>query len=209
VAVIDLNDTQRMMTLSVVVGVVHLVLANLMNALRLRWRRESLPSMGWAGMILGGFLLAVGSSRERPSLSAAGGALLGLGALLILVFSESGKKPLARALGGLLALTRVTGAFGDVLSYLRLFALGLASASLAVAFNGMAGQMYDSLPSLGLLVALLVLLVGHALNFVLSLSSAVIHGLRLNVIEFFNWGLTEEGIPFRPFQRKERVPWSP
>jgi V/A-type H+-transporting ATPase subunit I len=208
-AVIDLNDTQRMMTLSVVVGVAHLVLANLMNARRLRWGWESLAAMGWAGMILGGFLLAVGERRERPSLSAAAMALLGLGALAVLVFSGSGKRPLARSLSGLLALTRVTSAFGDVLSYLRLFALGLASASLAVAFNGMAGQMYESFAGLGLLFALLVLLVGHGLNFVLSLSSAVIHGLRLNVIEFFNWGLTEEGTPFRPFRRKEREPWSP
>ena len=53
------------------------------------------------------------------------------------------------------------------------------------------------------------LLVGHGLNLVLSMSSAVIHGLRLNVIEFLNWGLTEEGSAFRPFRRKERALWTP
>jgi V/A-type H+-transporting ATPase subunit I len=67
--------------------------------------------------------------------------------------------------------------------------------------------MRDSFPTLGLLLALLVLLIGHALNFVLSLSSAVIHGLRLNVMEFFNWGLPEEGTPFRTFAKKEPRSW--
>jgi V/A-type H+-transporting ATPase subunit I len=72
----------------------------------------------------------------------------------------------------------------------------------------MAGRIHGSMPGIGLLFALLILLIGHGLNFVLSLSSAVIHGLRLNVIEFFNWGLPEEGALFRPFRRKERRRWS-
>lgn len=208
-AVVDLTDTQTMMALSVVIGVMHLVIANLMNARRLHWRSESLASVGWAGMILGGFLLAVAQERERAWLAPTAVGMLGLGSLLVLAFSGAGQKPLARLLSGLRAFTRITSAFGDVLSYLRLFALGLASASLAAAFNGMAAQMADSLPGVGLFFALLVLVVGHALNFVLSTSSAVIHGLRLNVIEFLNWGLTEEGSAFRPFRRKERALWSP
>jgi len=53
----------------------------------------------------------------------------------------------------------------------------------------------------------LILLVGHALNFVLALLSGVVHGLRLNFIEFFNWGLTEEGYPFRPFRKKGMATW--
>jgi V/A-type H+-transporting ATPase subunit I len=160
-------------------------------------------------MILGGFLLAVGQRVEQPWLVTTAVGMLGLGVLLVLAFTGAGQKPLARAASGLRALTRITSAFGDVLSYLRLFALGLASASLAAAFNGMAAQVADSLPGVGLFFALLVLLVGHGLNLVLSMSSAVIHGLRLNVIEFLNWGLTEEGSAFRPFRRKERALWSP
>ena len=53
----------------------------------------------------------------------------------------------------------------------------------------------------------LVLVIGHGMNFVLSLMSATVHGLRLNVIEFFNWGLNEEGRPFRAYERKETGPW--
>jgi V/A-type H+-transporting ATPase subunit I len=102
-----------------------------------------------------------------------------------------------------MALTAVSGAFGDVLSYLRLFALGLASASLAMAFNDMAADVRDAIPGIGVLFALLILLLGHALNFLLSVSSGFIHGLRLNVIEFFKWGVKDEGNPWRPFERKE------
>ena len=58
-----------------------------------------------------------------------------------------------------------------------------------------------------LLAAALVLIIGHTMNFVLGLMSAVVHGLRLNVIEFFKWGLKEEGTTFRPFETKEHKPW--
>ena len=108
-----------------------------------------------------------------------------------------------RQVKGVTALTGVSGAFGDVLSYLRLFALGLASASLAAAFNDMAADVRQALPGIGMLFALLILLLGHALNFMLSVASGFIHGLRLNVIEFFKWGVQEEGNPYRPFSRKE------
>lgn len=208
-AFLNVNDADTMMGLSVVIGVLHLVAANLMNARRYRFRLEALAPLGWAGMMLGGFFAAAAGTVDIPALRTAGLALLVIGAGLVLLFSGVGKKPMARAVSGLLAFTKVTAAFGDVLSYLRLFALGLASASLAVAFNDMAGQIRSGLPGIGLLLALLILVIGHGLNMVLSLSSAVIHGLRLNVIEFFNWGLPEEGTPYRTFAKKEPRSWNP
>ena len=116
------------------------------------------------------------------------------------------KKPidaLMRLLQGLLALTNATKVFGDVLSYLRLFALGLASASLAITFNQIASDVAAAAPGAGLLLQLLILLLGHGLNLALAVISGVVHGLRLNFIEFFTWGMEEEGRPFRPFHKKE------
>ncbi|MFZ1865610.1 MAG: hypothetical protein WAU39_15410, partial [Polyangiales bacterium] len=84
----------------------------------------------------------------------------------------------------------------------RLFALGLASASLAIAFNTMASNTREAIPGLGLLAALIILVIGHTLNLVLAVAGGFIHGLRLNVIEFFNWGLPEEGPLFRAFKKK-------
>ena len=106
-----------------------------------------------------------------------------------------------RIFDGFLGLTKVSAAFGDTLSYLRLFALGLASAQLAVTFNNLALGMMQG-PGLGFLLAIVILVVGHGINIVLGIMGGVVHGLRLNCIEFFNWSLTEEGYPFRPFNKK-------
>ena len=106
--------------------------------------------------------------------------------LVGLVLFSSPEGPLwKRLLKGFSGLTGLSNAFGDALSYLRLFALGLASASLAGTFNAMAGQAKEALPGIGILFALMIALLGHTLNFVLALSSGFIHGLRLNFIEFF------------------------
>jgi len=105
-----------------------------------------------------------------------------------------------------LALTKLSAVFGDVLSYLRLFALGFAETSLAMAFNNLAADVVGRLPGLGLLPAALILLVGHALNLVLGVASGFVHGLRLNFIEFFNWSLEAEGRPFRAFRKREARP---
>jgi V/A-type H+/Na+-transporting ATPase subunit I len=99
----------------------------------------------------------------------------------------------------------VTKLFGDVLSYMRLFALGLASASLAATFNGLATKIAGGMPGVGVLLAILVLLFGHAINIALGILSGVVHGLRLNYIEFFGWALSEEGYPFKAFARRRTV----
>jgi V/A-type H+-transporting ATPase subunit I len=140
---------------------------------------------------------------HSEALSNGGVAMMTLGLLLVVGFSGYGEKPLRRLLKGVTALAGVSGAFGDVLSYLRLFALGLASASLAMAFNDMAADVRQAVPGIGFFFGLLILLLGHSLNFLLSVSSGFIHGLRLNVIEFFKWGVKDEGHPYRPFARKE------
>jgi V/A-type H+-transporting ATPase subunit I len=138
---------------------------------------------------------------------------IGTGLLMVLLFNSDRpfKGPLnilLRFLDGLKGVAGVTTAFGDVLSYLRLFALGLASASLAVTFNDLANQAMGAGPGVGLLLALLILALGHVLNLVLAVVSGVVHGLRLNLIEFYNWGINEEGYPFNAFRKKETVTWT-
>jgi V/A-type H+-transporting ATPase subunit I len=209
---LDLQDYGTMMRLSIGVGIVHLILAHLADAWRRRNSAAALAPCGWILIMLGAVALwAAHGAGPGGSASAAGAGyvVMGIGALGVLLFSAPQFSWGKRALRGLLALTRVTNAFGDVLSYLRLFALGLASASLALAFNNLATGVRDSVPGLGQLFALLVLLLGHALNFALGIVSGFVHGLRLNFIEFFNWSVTEEGKPFRAFERKEKRLWNP
>ncbi|MEI6269314.1 MAG: ATPase [Methylococcaceae bacterium] len=205
---LNMDDTDRMMMISVVIGVFHVVLANIMNACRYEHWQDRLSSIGWIGVVGGGFSLALGNSLDIATLQAPGSALMVIGALLIVGFTAPEAKPLARFLGGLEGLTKLSGALGDILSYLRLFALGLGSASLAIEFNSMATGVYEGYPGIGVVFALLILVLGHGVNLILGIASGVIHGLRLNVIEFFNWGLKEEGTLYQPFKQSEDNSWN-
>jgi len=208
--ILDVQDYQAMMRLVIMIGAAHLALGNAMAAWSSLGRHVAWGRFGWAGAIVGGLLLWLGWQRDPDGTVARSGMLLmAAGLVAILLFSGEQhvwrtKDMAKRLMQGGLALTSVTRAFGDVLSYLRLFALGLASASLAMTFNDLAGQVQENAGRAGPFLAAMLLLVGHTLNFVLIMMSAVVHGLRLNLIEFFNWSVTEEGYPFRAFHRRGR-----
>ncbi|WP_026972832.1 V-type ATP synthase subunit I [Aliagarivorans marinus] len=207
---LDLNNYGAMMKLSVFIGVGHLAFANVMSAYVNRHQARALAPLGWALLMVGGMLLWFGSDGALPALFAStiGPWMMGLGAVLVAVFTSdrpvnSLKSLLLRTLDGAKGIYNITSAFGDVLSYMRLFALGLSGASLAMTFNSLAGQALESSPVIGVLFAGLILLLGHLLNFALCIMSGVVHGMRLNVIEFVNWGLSDEGYPFNAFRKKE------
>ncbi|MEQ9695594.1 hypothetical protein [Shimia sp. SDUM112013] len=204
--VLTLGDFDTMMLLSIVIGVLHLVIANLLAAYAARGRRRAYANLGWAVALVAGLMLWRGSMAGQdtglPVAALAGGLL----AVFLCSSDRDIKGPvdwLWRALDGAKALSGAMGAFGDVLSYMRLFALGLASASLAITFNDLAVGVMHAMEGPGILFGLLIMLVGHALNFGLALMSGVVHGLRLNYIEFYKWGLPDEGVAFRPLARKE------
>lgn len=205
---LDLNDFATMTKLSVAIGVLHLVLAHLEQLSLKRGRVAAWAHVGWIAAMLGGFTMWLGSTQGAPQgLGITGRWALGLGLLAVFAFTSERtvydlRSASLRLLDGLWALTAITKAFGDVLSYLRLFALGLASASLALTFNDLAEQA-SQVQGMGLLFAILILLVGHVLNLLLALMSGVVHGLRLNYIEFYNWALSGEGYAFQPFKKKE------
>ncbi|MEE9131082.1 MAG: hypothetical protein V3T84_13770 [Phycisphaerales bacterium] len=207
--VLDIRDFDTMMLLSILIGVAHVVVANVAKARRGRGNTQALAPLGWCIILVGGTSLWLGTQGIGAGvLDAAGPWIMALGGVVILFFTSDKPTLPRRLLGGLLGMTRLTNAFGDVLSYLRLFALGLASASLALAFNDLAAQA-GSVRGFGKLLAFMILIVGHGMNFVLAIMSGVVHGLRLNMIEFFNWGLSEEGHPFRAFAKKEVTTWTP
>jgi V/A-type H+-transporting ATPase subunit I len=198
--VLDATDFGSMMPISIGIGVLQLALANLVHA----WGRlgswAALAPVGWALAMLGGFAVYVGFAQ-------AGVAALGVGLALVFLFTS--ERPIRRALDvpmrvvdGVMALTGVSKAFGDILSYLRLFALGLSSASLALTFNQLGTDIMGEGKGIALLLGLMVLVLGHGLNFILGIVSGVVHGLRLNVIELYNWSVFGEGVPFQAFARQ-------
>jgi len=203
--VIDVADFEKMMRVAVLIGVLHIGLALAMVAWLNRGTGKAISSLGWLVVMAAGLVLWLGG-EEASSL---GFGLLAAGLVSVFVGAATMRKItspkdwLLRITDGLMGLTGLTKLFGDLLSYLRLFALGLASASLAGTFNQLAAEIHSANPGLGLLFAGIVLLFGHAINILIGIMSGVVHGLRLNYIEFFGWGLTEEGYPFRAFAKRE------
>jgi V/A-type H+-transporting ATPase subunit I len=90
-------------------------------------------------------------------------------------------------------LTNIIQVFADIMSYLRLYALGLASAMMAVTFNQIA-------VSAGVIMAIPVLVIGHTANIALSIMSGVIHGLRLNFLEWYRWSFAGGGKMLSPLK---------
>lgn len=221
-----MQDREAMMLVAATIGVFHLVLANAIVAWRWLGSGHALSSVGWMLGLVGGWLLAL-AMLPKPDMMPAFANWFGgnaaawketvttsawwmIGGGLALVFSFSSTRPvfsprprdwLMRCVDGVIGLTGVTKAFGDTLSYLRLFALGLASAQLAIVFNQLASDVAQ-VKGVGLLLGLLVFLLGHTLNLLLAVVGGVVHGLRLNCIEFFSWSLTDEGQPFETFEIK-------
>ena len=204
--VLNLDDFTVMMKVSLVVGALHLILANGIVAVRAVSIAERAKPIGWIAIILAGLSLYLGAGTSAGRDLGLG---LGVGGLLTILLLSS-ERPLdslgsllLRLFDGFASLAELSKLFGDVMSYLRLFALGLASASLALTFNQLAGEVYRSDVPLAVVIALLILVLGHGINLLLAIISGFVHGLRLNFIEFFNWSLDEEGYPFAPFSKKE------
>ncbi|BFM08727.1 V-type ATP synthase subunit I [Halioxenophilus aromaticivorans] len=211
---LDLDNYQIMMQLSVFIGVLHIVVANF-SALKgeIAPRSKWLSKAGWSAMALGGFFwwLFAGLSHTvfanelwpvwcAQGLLALGFVAVGVGSVWRSLNDNQGWwRSLAN---GFLPLLNSSKLFGDTLSYMRLFALGLASASLAVTFNQLAMHNIHQ-GGLALAGGLLILLFGHSVNLLLAIMAGVVHGLRLNFIEFYNWGEPGEGYPFVPFSCRD------
>ncbi len=202
--VMQIDNFEIMMPLSIAIGCLHVVFANtVVFYLAVGFANKARP-LGWILVVLGGLAVYLGGSADAIILGNLGFGLLGGGFLLIFLSGVAGSRqklpwPLFQGCGALVGITTM---FGDILSYLRLFALGLASASLAQTFNQLAIQSGEVLP--GPLLPLLILFLGHGINLGLGIISGFVHGLRLNFIEFFRWGLSDEGYPFQAFAKKER-----
>lgn len=132
-------------------------------------------------------------------------AILGLCALFIMFYSNPDRKVLLLNIGGGLwgTYNMISGLLGDILSYIRLFALGLAGGILGNVFNALALQAGGACPSwIGWLPTLLILVFGHSLNFALCLISSVVHPMRLTFVEFYkNAGFEGGGKEYKPFKK--------
>ena len=208
--ILNLNDFSSMMKLSIGIGALHLIIANAFSCWQHRSSTIKFSNIGWILVISASYYLWLSFLEDKTVLTLNNPTCLTiiLGITLVIFFSthreiKSVSDYSAKAVDGVLSFYKITKAFGDVLSYMRLFALGLSSASLAVTFNQLALTASESVPAGGFILFTIIILFGHILNFILAIMSGVIHGLRLNLLEFYNWGIEGEGYPFESFKRNE------
>jgi len=198
---------EAQMVLSLAIGIVHLCLAMVVKtvyATRNKGFLGSLGVWGWTLLIVGGVALG---TLAMLSLLPAGVVkvifiVLGVvSALGIFLFNDIRRNPLKNIGSGLWeAYNTVTGLLGDVLSYLRLYALGLAGGMLGKAFNDIATMtLGDGSFGFGWFTFALILVIGHALNLAMCCLGAFVHPLRLNFLEFFkNSGYDGKGRVYNP-----------
>ena len=199
---------EAQMVLALVIGVVHLCLAMVVKtvyATRNKGFLGSLSTWGWTLLIVGG--VVVGSLTMVLSVPAQVTKwiviVLGvLSALGIFLFNDIHRNPLKNIGSGLWeTYNTVTGLLGDVLSYLRLYALGLAGGMLGKAFNDIATMTLGD-GGLGYIPFAIILIIGHALNLAMCCLGAFVHPLRLNFLEFFkNSGYDGKGRAYRPIKK--------
>lgn len=118
-------------------------------------------------------------------------------AVLIFFFSERNSGMAGRIGGGVFSLFSTVFYFGDILSYVRLMALGMVTAGLGMAVNILVQLLMD-VPYVGFILGAVLFVVGHTLNMALSVLSSFVHSLRLQFVEFFPKFFTGGGTEFRP-----------
>ena len=198
------------MVLSIIVGIVHISLAMIVKtvmATRNKGFLNSLSTWGWTLLIVGGVVVGLFSLIGVLNATATKWIIIVLGvlsALGIFLLNNLHRNPLLNIGSGLWeTYNTATGLLGDVLSYLRLYALGLAGSMLGLAFNSI-GMMIvgDGSSALLWIPAVLVFIVGHVLNIAMAALGAFVHPLRLNFLEFFkNSGYEASGRKYNPLKK--------
>ena len=198
------------MILSLIVGIVHLCIAMVVKtytATKQNGFLGSLGTWGWTLLIVGGVivgtfaLLGVIDKGITKMIIIVLGVLSAIGIFLL---NDIHRNPLANIGSGLWeTYNTITGLLGDVLSYLRLYALGLAGSMLGKAFNDIGSMVLGDGSSIGLWIPfILIILVGHTLNIAMAALGAFVHPLRLNFLEFFkNSGYEAAGRNYNPLKK--------
>ncbi len=192
---------QLLIKISLVIGCIHIFLAHLRQVFALIPNPRCFSEIGWCVFIwsmLGVIWLLFFGPADLPVPVVLVYAGLVLGFILFLLFSSSHKNPLKRiAIGFASSLLPMLGSFSDIMSYIRLMAVGLAGYYIASAFNNLGASVA---PAATWFAAAPIILFGHVLNIALCFIAVFAHGVRLNMLEFSNnAGIQWAGYAYQPF----------
>jgi V/A-type H+-transporting ATPase subunit I len=202
-------NSDNLMTLSIIVGLLQIVFGKCVAAAQviyLKGWKYGVAPIGWILVIVAAIaafgLPMLGITLSPMMLNVCNG-LIAIGLLVALLYNSPGKNVFLNFGSGLWnAYNIASGLLGDTLSYIRLFAIGLTGAILGGVFNELAFTMTDGMNIvLRSVMVLLILLIGHSINFGLCMISSLVHPLRLTFVEYYkNAEFGGGGKTFTPFK---------
>ena len=204
-----LFDPQKMFNLALIIGGIQIIFGmflKMANQIKQFGVKYAFSTIGWLFLIIGLLTLIVlskmnviAADKVKPLLY----ILLGISSLGILLFNDPKRNILMNIGAGVWdTYNMITGVLGDMLSYIRLFALGISSAILGFVFNDLAMNMSPDTIVLKQLVMIIILLFGHGINIFMAGLGSFVHPMRLTFVEFYkNAGFTGGGGKYRPFSK--------
>ena len=203
----DQEQISLVMGISFFLGIVQLLIGVVQNFIKNFPKRSSFAQIGWFAVLVAIYYLVLTLVVERAGLETYPTEMLYVllgGVIIIFVFGqqEEGKsfiKGILSSFSNFLQLfLDVVGTFSDIMSYVRLFAVGLASVKIAETFNQLGAQMSDG-PII--IFGILIVLIGHSINIVLGLMAILVHAVRLNILEYSGKvGVEWSGFKYEPFR---------
>ncbi|MBN2050926.1 MAG: V-type ATP synthase subunit I [Spirochaetales bacterium] len=195
-----------------IVGTAHIVLAHFQNFLKKLPALKAFGDLSWLVMVLGLYYVVLNLVLDATKYPIPSYALIMIGSGLLGVFlfdkQEKGTSFFKGVLRGLTDFlpTFLSGisAFSDIISYIRLYAVGLATVAIAGSFNSMAAGLGSGV--VAFIAGALIAVFGHSLNLAMGALSVIVHGVRLNMLEYAGHrGIEWTGIKYEPFRENEKL----
>lgn len=208
------SEYDKQMILALAIGVVHISIAMTVKAINTTFFfgfKESISAWGWWLVVVGGAIVGILSflsiipAEVSKWILIVGGAIAALG---IYVLNNLRRNVFVNVGAGLWdTYNMASGLLGDILSYIRLFALGLAGGMLGQTFNSLALMVVEGREGVAAILGWigfgLIIIIGHTLNIAMSCLSAFVHPLRLTFVEYFkNAGYDGKGVEYKPFKKR-------
>ena len=198
-----INRPMDVMMLGIALGALHLLagvgMAAYIHIKRGEYIDVLYDQVSWL-MILAGLGLLMMPAYEQVGQYL---ALAGAGIILLFSARNKTKNPVKRLLSGLGALYGITGWISDLLSYVRLFGMGLATGVIGLVINQLVGNIFASGP-IGWVIGTVIFVGAHIFNAGINILGAYVHSSRLQYIEFFGKFYEEGGKPFKPLEQAPR-----
>lgn len=204
-------NTDQLFNLAIILGVIQILfgmILKVVNISRVQGFSYSISTIGWLVLLIGSgaiYGLKTLDTIETGILNISQNMVYGISGIMILVMNHPKRNIFINLGAGLWDVYgMITSLLGDILSYIRLFALGVSSAILGLVFNNMAMSMKPDNMIFGPIVMVLILIVGHGITLFMAALGAFVHPIRLTFVEFYkNAGFTGGGKPYSPFAEPE------